>query len=165
MQSQQKAESDLLRVYGRLVSLTLILIILAVIGFKYFATMPQLAARNVELEHTRFLNVLAMVRSQWLSLGKPQQMRLDWEVFNEQNTHNEQQTLVIMSAQGWPQPTELSDQGCQALWWQLMGQEAADNSLIGSYFLKDNSCRYRSQNGDSIGYQLNSGRVIFLTNS
>lgn len=165
MQSQQKAESNLLRVYGRLVSLTLVLIILAVIGVKYFTAMPQLAARSVEVEHSRFLNVLAMVRSQWLSLGKPQQMRLDWEVFNEQNTHNEQQTLVIMSAQGWPQPTELSDQGCQALWWQLMGQEAADNSLIGSYFLKDNSCRYRSQNGDRIGYQLNSGRVIFLTNS
>ena len=49
MQSQQKAESNLLRVYGRLVSLTLVLIILAVIGVKYFATMPQLAARSVEV--------------------------------------------------------------------------------------------------------------------
>ncbi|MFB2779041.1 MSHA biogenesis protein MshF [Shewanella mangrovisoli] len=164
MQSQQKAESDLLRVYGRLVSLTLILIILAVIGVKYFATMPQLAARSVELEHTRFLNVLAMVRSQWLSLGKPQQMRLDWEVFNEQNANNEH-TSVLMSVQGWPQPSHLDDQSCQLLWQQLMGQEAGDESLIGSYFAKDNSCRYRSKNGDSIGYQLNSGRVIFLTSS
>ncbi|QXN25474.1 MSHA biogenesis protein MshF [Shewanella putrefaciens] len=162
MQSQQKAESDLLRVYGRLVSLTLILIILAVIGFKYFATMPQLAARNVELEHTRFLNVLAMVRSQWLSLGKPPQMRLDWEVFSEQSTNNEH-TSVLMNAQGWPQPSQLDDQACQRLWQQLMGQELGDESLIGSYFAKDNSCRYRAQNGDSIGYQLNSGRVIFLT--
>ncbi|MEL4281358.1 MULTISPECIES: MSHA biogenesis protein MshF [Shewanella] len=164
MQSQQKAESDLLRVYGRLVSLTLILIILAVIGFKYFATMPQLAARSVELEHTRFLNVLAMVRSQWLSLGKPQQMRLDWEVFNEQSANNDQ-TSVLMSVQGWPQPSHLDDQSCQLLWQQLMGQEAGDESFIGSYFAKDNSCRYRSKNGDSIGYQLNSGRVIFLTSS
>ncbi|VEE61617.1 Uncharacterised protein [Shewanella putrefaciens] len=164
MQSQQKAESDLLRVYGRLVSLTLILIILAVIGFKYFATMPQLAARSVELEHTRFLNVLAMVRSQWLSLGKPQQMRLDWEVFNEQSVNNDQ-TSVLMSAQGWPQPSHLDDQSCQLLWQQLMGQEVGDESLTGSYFAKDNSCRYRSKNGDSIGYQLNSGRVIFLTSS
>jgi len=65
MQSQQKAESNLLRVYGRLVSLTLVLIILAVIGVKYFATMPQLAARSVEVEHSRFLNVLAMVRIPW----------------------------------------------------------------------------------------------------
>ncbi len=164
MQSQQKAESDLLRVYGRLVSLTLLLIILAVIGFKYFATMPQLAARSVELEHTRFLNVLAMVRSQWLSLGKPQQMGLDWEVFNEQSVNNDQ-TSVLMSVQGWPQPSHLDDQSCQLLWQQLMGQEAGDESLIGSYFAKDNSCRYRSKNGDSIGYQLNSGRVIFLTSS
>ena len=162
MQSQQKAESDLLRVYGRLVSLTLILVILAVIGVKYFASMPQLAARSVELEHTRFLNVLAMVRSQWLSLGKPQQMRLDWEVFNEQSTNSEQ-TFVVMGVQGWPQPSQFDDQGCQALWQQLMGQEQGDESLIGSYFAKDNSCRYRAQNGDSIGYQLNSGRVIFLT--
>ncbi|MGL5667314.1 MAG: MSHA biogenesis protein MshF [Shewanella sp.] len=164
MQSQQKAESDLLRVYGRLVSLTLILIILAVIGVKYFATMPQLAARSVELEHTRFLNVLAMVRSQWLSLGKPQQMRRDWEVFNEQRANNEH-TSVLMSVQGWPQPSHLDDQSCQLLWQQLMGQEAGDESLIGSYFAKDNSCRYRSKNGDSIGYQLHSGRVIFLTSS
>ncbi|MFV0596286.1 MSHA biogenesis protein MshF [Shewanella sp.] len=164
MQSQQKAESDLLRVYGRLVSLTLILIILAVIGFKYFATMPQLAARNVELEHTRFLNVLAMVRSQWLSLGKPQEMRLDWEVFSEQSANNEQ-TSVLMNAQGWPQPSHLDDQSCQVLWHHLMGQGAGDESLIGSYFAKDNSCRYRSKNGDSIGYQLYSGRVIFLTSS
>lgn len=164
MQSQQKAESDLLRVYGRLISLCLILIIFAVIGVKHFATMPQLAARSVELEHARFLNVLAMVRSQWLSLGKPQQMRLDWEVFNDQSAKNNQ-TLVIMSTQGWPQPNEFNDQGCQALWLQLMGQEVTDKTLIGSYFSRDNSCRYRSQNGDSIGYQLNSGRVIFLTNT
>lgn len=164
MQSQQKAESDLLRVYGRLVSLTLILVILAVIGVKYFATMPQLAARSVELEHTRFLNVLAMVRSQWLSLGKPQQMRLDWEVFNEQSANSEQ-TFVVMGVQGWPQPSQFDNQGCQALWQQLMGQEPGSESLTGSYFVKDNSCRFRSQNGDSIGYQLNSGRVIFLTSS
>lgn len=164
MQSQQKADSDLLRVYGRLISLCLILIILAVIGVKYFSTMPQLAARTVELEHTRFLNVLAMVRSQWLSLGKPSQMRLDWEVLNEQSAKNGQ-TLVMMNSLGWPQPNTLDDQGCQALWQQLMGQELAENTLMGAYFSKDNSCRYRSKNGDSIGYQLNSGRVIFLTNS
>ncbi|MGL4750763.1 MAG: MSHA biogenesis protein MshF [Shewanella sp.] len=162
MQSQQKAESDLLRVYGRLVSLTLILVILAVIGVNYFSTVPQLAVRNLELEHTRFLNVLAMVRSQWLSLGKPQQMRLNWEVFNEQSTNSEQ-TFVAMGVQGWPQPSQFDDQGCQALWQQLMGQDLAENTLMGAYFSKDNSCRYRSQNGDSIGYQLNSGRVIFLT--
>ncbi|AVV84028.1 MSHA biogenesis protein MshF [Shewanella putrefaciens] len=61
------------------------LTMMAIIGIKYFSTMPQLAARGLELEHTRFLNIVAMVRSQWLSLGKPSQMNLDWEIFDNQN--------------------------------------------------------------------------------
>lgn len=162
MHSQQKAESDLLRVYGRMITIILVLVMMAVIGIKYFSSMPQVAARSVELEHTRFLNVLAMVRSQWLSLGKPAQLRLDWEVFTDQN-QAVGQSVVKMSALGWPQPKQLDHLGCQELWLQLMGSELQEDTLMGEFFPKDTSCRYHSQNGDSIGYQLNSGRVIFLT--
>ncbi|PIW59984.1 MSHA biogenesis protein MshF [Shewanella sp. CG12_big_fil_rev_8_21_14_0_65_47_15] len=162
MQSQQKAEGDLLRVYGRMITIILVLVMMAVIGIRYFSTMPQVAARSVELEHTRFLNVLAMVRSQWLSLGKPAQLQLDWEVFTDQS-QTVGQSVVKMSALGWPQPKQLDHLGCQELWLQLMGSELQEDTLVGEFLSKDTSCRYRSQNGDSIGYQLNSGRVIFLT--
>lgn len=36
MQTQQKAESDLLRIYGRMITIGLVLVIMAVIGAKYF---------------------------------------------------------------------------------------------------------------------------------
>lgn len=164
MQSQQKAESDLLRLYGRMVTTILVLLVMAVIGIRYFSYISLLGSPNLELEHTRFLNVVAMVRSQWLSLGKPRQMQLDWEILSEPNVNNKK-TLVVMSMQGWPQPNQLDDQGCQLLWQQLMGQDIRDTTLIGVYFSKDNSCRYRSENGNRMDYLLDSGRVVFLTDS
>ncbi|MDR6965868.1 MSHA biogenesis protein MshF [Shewanella putrefaciens] len=163
MRSQQKAESNLLNLYGRMIALIVVLTMMAIIGIKYFSTMPQLAARGLELEHTRFLNIVAMVRSQWLSLGKPSQMNLDWEIFDNQSQQLKP-SVVKMNALGWPQPLQLDNQGCQALWQQLMGTELKKSTLTGAYLPRDNSCHYRSQNGDSIGYQLDSGRVIFLTN-
>lgn len=163
MRSQQKAESNLLNLYGRMIALIVVLTMMAIIGIKYFSTMPQLAARGLELEHTRFLNIVAMVRSQWLSLGKPSQMNLDWEIFDNQNQQLKP-SVVKMNILGWPQPQQRNNQGCQALWQQLMGTELKKSTLIGAYLPRDNSCHYRSQNGDSIGYQLDSGRVIFLTN-
>lgn len=36
MQTQQKAESDLLRIYGRMIAIGIVLVIMAVIGAKYF---------------------------------------------------------------------------------------------------------------------------------
>lgn len=160
MQSQQKAENDLLRVYGRLVAICLILIVMSIIGLKYFAGLPQLAARGIALEHDRFLNVLVMVRSQWLSLGNPPSMRLEWEVTSEDEKGKYASSSVAMNLQGWPQPQRRDNLGCQQLWLQLMGGQG---TLTAEYLVNDNSCHYLAANGDSIGYQLNSGRVIFLT--
>ena len=162
MQTQQKAESDLLRIYGRMIAIGIVLVIMAVIGAKYFFTLPQIAARGLEVEHARFLNVLVMVRSQWLSLGKPAQLQLNWEVFDNLSPETES-SVVDINDLGWPQPKHLNDQGCQDLWQQLMGAETDNLGLEADYLVKDNSCHYRSKNGDSLGYQLNSGRVIFLT--
>lgn len=162
MQTQQKAESDLLRLYGRIIAIGLVLVIMAVIGAKYFFTLPQIAARGLEVDHARFLNVLVMVRSQWLSLGKPPQMQLNWEAFDNISKDTEL-SIVDINGLGWPQPKQYSTQGCQDLWQQLMGAEIHDVGLEADYLAKDNSCHYRSHNGDSLGYQLNSGRVIFLT--
>lgn len=162
MQTQQKAESDLLRIYGRMITIGLVLVIMAVIGAKYFLTLPQIAGRGLELEHSRFLNVLVMVRSQWLSLGKPQQLRLNWEVFDSPPMEA-QSSVVDINRLGWPQPKHLSAQGCQDLWLQLMGAEVDDQGLVADYLARDNSCHYLSKSGYSLGYQLNSGRVVLLT--
>lgn len=161
MQSQQRAQSELLRLFGRLVSLCLILIILAVMGVKYFSTVPQVAGRSVELAHTRFLHVLAMVHAQWLSLGKPQQLTLEWQALTEV-APTAVRTEVKVNVLGWPQPEQRDAQGCQDLWWQLMGQPLSQQSLSAEFYPKDGSCRYSAANGESIGYQLDSGRVVFL---
>ena len=162
MQTQQKAESDLLRIYGRMITIGLVLVIMAVIGAKYFFTLPQIAARGLEVDHARFLNVLVMARSQWLSLGKPPQLQLNWEAFDNSAKETEP-SVVDVNGLGWPQPKQLNGQGCQDLWQQLMGAEVDNAGLVADYLVKDNSCHYRSHSGDSLGYQLNSGRVIFLT--
>lgn len=162
MQSQQKAEGDLLRLYGRMITVALVLMIMAVIGAKYWVIMPQIVARGLEVDHARFLNVLVMVRSQWLSLGKPQRLQLNWEAFDSPSRENDA-SVVTMNPLGWPQPERFTTEGCQALWWQLMGAKLNDEALVASYLSKDNTCHYRAQNGDSLGYQLSSGRVIFLT--
>lgn len=46
MQTQQKAESDLLRIYGRMITIGLVLVIMAVIGAKYF--LPYRKLRPVD---------------------------------------------------------------------------------------------------------------------
>ena len=160
MQSQQKADNDLLHIYGRMISVGLVLVIMAVVGAKYFLTLPQIAARGLEVEHTRLLNVLVMVRSQWLSLGKPQQMQLNWEVLDNISIKPET-SVVSMNDLGWLQPKSFTAQGCQDLWWQLMGTELDNADLVADYSAKDNRCHYLSPNGNSIDYQLDSGSVIF----
>ncbi|MCH1930247.1 MSHA biogenesis protein MshF [Shewanella sp. A25] len=163
MQSQQKADSDLLRIFGRMVTITVLLLMLAFIGVKYFSAVPQMAARNMEIEHTRLLNVLTMVRSQWLSLGKPQQMALDWEQFAEPSV--EAPSLVPFNRLGWPQPKSMDSEGCQLLWLQLMGGETKNGAPIAEYYSNENSCVFRVESNDEISYQLDTGRAIFLKHS
>ncbi|NMH65216.1 MSHA biogenesis protein MshF [Shewanella salipaludis] len=162
MRREQKAESELLGVYGGMMTLVPVLVIMAIIGFKYFAGLPQLASRNLEQEHTRLLNVLAMVRSQWLLLGKPRALPLNWQTTADQPT--QAPGRVRMSGQGWPLPDSLDEAGCRALWQQLMGKDPAADALTASYRASDDTCRFALEQGDSLVYRLNSGGVIFLTN-
>ncbi|MGL5393619.1 MAG: MSHA biogenesis protein MshF [Shewanella sp.] len=162
MQSQQRVEASLLRWYGRMVTLSLVLVMMTVIGLKYSSSLPPLSRTSVEQQHLRWLHVLAMVRAQWLSLGKPSQLQLTWAVFGHPPQKN-QGSVVAISSQGWPQPPSLDSQGCQQLWWQLMGEEWQSVDLVAHYVQSDNSCQYYTQPGEGIGYQLDFGRVIFLT--
>ncbi|MBO2638783.1 MSHA biogenesis protein MshF [Shewanella algae] len=159
MPSQHQAEEDLLRTSARLAALLLLLVILAVLGVRYFSAVDQVSARGLQLEHHRLLNVLAMVRSQWLSLGRPEQMQLDWQTLERPEPPGQ----LAMNKAGWPQAPSRDDSGCVALWQQLLGG-MPDKAVIRVQFLgQDQSCRYMSSAGESLSYQMDTGRVIFLT--
>ncbi|WP_039034082.1 hypothetical protein [Shewanella sp. ECSMB14102] len=161
MPSQHQAEEDLLRTFASLAALLILLIILAVLGMRYFSAVDKVSARGLQLEHHRLLNVLAMVRSQWLRLGRPEQMQLDWHTLD----HEVQPSPLAMNQAGWPQAPSRNDKGCEVLWQQLLGG-LPDKAVIQAQFInRDQSCRYLSPAGDSLSYQLDTGRVIFLTSN
>jgi hypothetical protein len=78
MLSQQKADHELLSVYGRVVAIVVLLVLLAIFGIRYLNTASTIGGRGLEFEQNRFLNVLAMVRSQWLASSRPDKMQLSW---------------------------------------------------------------------------------------
>ncbi|MGI2853224.1 MSHA biogenesis protein MshF [Shewanella algae] len=159
MPSQHQAEEDLLRTFAKLAALVILLIVLALLGVRYFSAVDQVSARGLELEHHRLLNVLAMVRSQWLRLGRPEQMQLDWQTLD----HEVQPSPLTMNQAGWPQASSRDDSGCAALWQQLLGGVPHKAVIQAQFIPQDQSCRYLSSSGESLNYQLESGRVIFLT--
>ncbi|MGL4939443.1 MSHA biogenesis protein MshF [Shewanella sp.] len=162
MSIQQHADSQLLRLYGRMACVIVLLLMMVVIGSRYFASIPPLGAKGLAFAHPRFLHVLTMVRSQWLSQGQPSQLQLQWAPLAP--TGGNTQTMIRLNARGWPQSPRGNPQACQVLWQQLMGAESSRAHLIATYLPQDNSCRYRAENGDSLVYQQDFGRVIFLTN-
>lgn len=164
MRSQQQAEGHLLRLYGRMVALCLILAVMAVVGLRYFSTVPDMGSRHLEIEHTRLLTILAMVRSQWLSLGKPMQLQLNWQITGLQQQH--ESSHVLMNSQGVPQPSSLTNRGCRQLWLQLMGEKRDSDTFTATYFAKENSCHFTTHDSehqaDSLAYLLDDGRVTLL---
>lgn len=218
MLSQQKADNELLKVYGQAIAIVVLLLLLAIFGVRYLNNAPNLGARNLALEHNRFLNVLAMVRSQWLASGRPDKMLLSWHnlASNEPNSpktetpktatelnagqtntkvHNDNDNEVIndnnsevinyngtevmnnngdlmgtdnwitLSAQGWPIIDTYDAQGCERLWRQLLATDVQQLSIRVDYQADGHSCRYFSADKASLRYQLQTGRVIFLSSN
>ena len=134
MRKQQKSESDLLKAYARIISLTLIIVIMGVIGAKHFSSVDNIGTKSLELEHSRLLYVLAMVKSQWLSQGRPDTLKLSWENIsvgsaNKQlgaDTISASKNIIKMSDEGWPQLNNESVEGCRELWHQLMASDLHD---------------------------------------
>ncbi|AZG71837.1 MSHA biogenesis protein MshF [Shewanella livingstonensis] len=193
MLSQQKADDDLLKVYGRVIAIAVVLVLLAIFGVRYLNTTSNIGGRSLEFEHNRFLNVLAMVRSQWLASGRPHQMQLSWhnmvsnEASSETSDHDTTSTDASMSSevingdadadlvgtdnwislsdQGWPIIATNNVQGCERLWGQLLATNVQELNITVDYQPDDNICRYYSGSKASLSYQLQTGRVIFLINA
>ncbi|KVX00041.1 hypothetical protein [Shewanella frigidimarina] len=188
MLSQQKADGDLLKVYGRVIAIVVVLTLLAIFCGRYINTTSNIGGRGLEFEHNRFLNVLAMVRSQWLASGRPHKMQLSWhhmvsnstsskvsndgttskDVPNEIDAINTDVDLIgtdnwiLMSDQGWPTINTNDVQGCEQLWGHLLATNVQELNIAVDYQPDENICRYYSGNETSLSYQLQTGRVIFL---
>ncbi len=161
MEKQTRVDSELMQAYGKMIAIVVLLLILSVLGYGYFAKVEQVSAQGLRLEHSRLLNVLAMVRSQWLVQGRPAEMHLDWSTAME--LREGEQPLIKMSEQGWPTLEQVTEEGCKKLWWQLLGGRDDLVKIVTQADRAGEVCSYIANNGDRLSYQLNSGRVIFLT--
>ncbi len=160
MLRQHKADSELISIYGKVLALIILLIVLSYLGFHYFGSIKQVGQQSVRVEHTRLLNVLGVVRSQWLMRSKPEVLQLDW--YSDSEEHITSTGQVRMAVGGWPILDETSVAGCQQLLSELLGKSYA-LQIDTEFNVYTGVCRYIGESGDSISYQTTSGRVIFLT--
>ncbi|MCL1068468.1 MSHA biogenesis protein MshF [Shewanella olleyana] len=170
MRKQQKSESDLLKTYARIISLTLVIVIMGVIGTKHFSSVDSIGTKSLELEHSRLLYVLAMVKSQWLSQGRPNSLKLSWENIGVGSANKQlgadsiraSKNIIKMSDKGWPQLSDESEEGCKELWQHLMASNLHDIKAEVFYQNETKICRFATEQSGSISYQTSSGRVIFF---
>jgi hypothetical protein len=166
MQNQQKADGELLHVFGKVVSILLILALLTILGFKYFSSVDNVGAQSFKREHTKLINMLAMVKAQWFTQGRPDLMPLDWNSFdgNAPNKHEQPElALIKMSKGGWPLPNQRDMVGCEQLWSQLLGRETEKQHVVTAFDVSGNVCSYIDNNSAQLRYNLETGRVKFLT--
>ncbi|MDF0535230.1 MSHA biogenesis protein MshF [Shewanella sp. A32] len=156
---QRSADDDLMSVFRQLIAVVLLLLFLGILGSRYFNGLQQVADNGLQVEHNRLLNLLAMVRSQWLTQGKPAMLKADWQLPEATSQHES----LLMDKGGWPLPVTLDVTGCDQLWLQLLGASAVQAGLDVSYQTDTKECQYRGSSGQRINYQLSTGRVIFLT--
>ncbi|MFQ6371857.1 MSHA biogenesis protein MshF [Shewanella sp. YIC-542] len=159
MTPQRRADTALMSVYQQLVALVLLLLLLGIIGARYFNGLQQVTDNTLQVEHNRLLNVLAMVRSQWLSQGSPASLSADWQLSQARS----EQDVLKMAQGGWPLPASYGATGCQQLWQQLLGVPLQSLGISVRYQADTSTCEYHNRTGQYISYQLSSGRVMFLT--
>ncbi|WP_394147706.1 hypothetical protein [Shewanella atlantica] len=167
MQSQQQADGELLQMFGKVIAIVLLLTLLGILGVRYFSSVDKLGAQGLRVDHNKMLNVLAMVKAQWLAKGRPAEMRLEWDdlAFDRQESVEPAgQTLVKMSPGGWPIPDTDDLAGCKQLWRQLLGREPGTQQVVTELGPGGDVCSFIANNSDRLSYQLSTGRVIFLTN-
>ncbi|RTR31241.1 hypothetical protein [Shewanella atlantica] len=171
MQSQQQADGELLQMFGKVIAIVLLLTLLSILGFRYFGSVDKISAQGLRVDHTKMLNILAMVKAQWLAKGRPPEMKLEWDTlgFGElepldiEGQTSEGNNLVKMSHGGWPLPDVADSVGCKLLWRQLLGRGPVEQHIVTQLNSEGDVCSYIANNSDRLSYQLTTGRVIFLT--
>jgi len=166
MQSQQQADSELLQMFGKVAAIVLLLTLLSILGVRYFGSVDKISAQGLRVDHTKMLNILAMVKTQWLVRGRPTEMKLEWDGLDfatQKQQVSVVQNLVKMSAGGWPLPGTADSKGCKQLWRQLLGRKPIEQQLVTQLSAEGDVCSFVANNSDRLSYQLTTGRVIFLT--
>ncbi|MCL2912248.1 hypothetical protein L2725_00380 [Shewanella corallii] len=172
MDSSEESAGRLQGVFRQMVAVVLLLLVLAVLGYRYFEAVPGVVAQGLQLEQTRLLNVLAMTRSKWLGEGKPPKLTLAWvERVDMAGTSDDEAvslehsrpSQVAMADGGWPLPHEQSQSGCETLWYQLLGVRPDGEDLLVEYDADSRACWFMAPDGSRLSYQLQSGEVTFLT--
>lgn len=168
MHSQQQAEGEMLGLYGRMVTLVLVLIILGFLGWRYVNGVEEVRSQSLALEHRRLITTLPMIRSQWLSSGRPHSVKLEWQEWHVSEVNAVPASLqaqdgasVLMSTAGWPQLLSLDNLGCERLWLQLLGSSLTELNIIAAYQGNSQSCRYSALDGSVLSYQQTTGDVVF----
>lgn len=160
MQRQQLADSELIQLYGKMIAIVVVLLILTVLAFRFMGSVEQVSNQGLKVEHTRLVNVLAMVRSQWLSQGRPDSLLLNWST-GESSTSVEP---VLINQQGLPTLERADEAGCRQLWLQLLGPKPDRVDVMVATTDNGPACEFVSGNGDKLIYQLNSGQVSWSNN-
>lgn len=166
MLNQQKADTELLQLLGKSISLLLLAALLTILGVKYFNSVDKVGAQNLEIDHTKLINLLSMVKAQWFSQGRPALLSLEWdnfEGFGEHQRLDNKLTLIKMSDGGWPLLNQRDKLGCKQLWSQLLGRETERQSIVTVFDASGDVCHYTSEHSGKLSYELNSGRVFLLT--
>lgn len=159
---QDKLNDNMNRLHIWLISVSIILFVIAVVAWRHFEQLTPGYGYSVKLEQDRIAYVLAMVKGQWLSVGQPQQLKVDWQLFD--GFRPQQKVVFVMSQGGWPVIEKNSDSGCQLLWYQLLGKTTSELNVDTFYLHDANTCNYIDARGDTLSYQLGNGSVIFSTN-
>ncbi len=154
MLNQRKSNNRLLYVYGKLVSLCVVLTIMTILSFRYFTVIEQTSLPSLKMEQNRLINVLAMVHSQWLIQGRPREMNLDWLL-----PDNEIDNHVLISEQGWPTLLHINDQNCEKLWRQLLGHNANFKIKLTIEALPPDICTCSNKLGQQLRFQLGSNNI------
>lgn len=159
---QNKVNANLLYRFRQLWAGIAVLVFLALLAFYYFAMLPSITGEALQIEHRRLQLVLASIRAQWQSYGEPKVMDLDWiNITNtDTDTHN---SLVKMAKGGWPLPNHRTKQGCEQLWYQLLGVKLDSWEITATYLPSLDSCQFTAVNLTSVIFELRSGNVKYLT--
>ncbi|QSX33242.1 hypothetical protein JYB87_16180 [Shewanella avicenniae] len=160
MQPQEQGDLKSLGLFRITIALLVFLLLMLVLANRYFNGINTLSSNGLALEHNRLLNVLAMVRSQWQSLGKPQKMTADWLMFENGQATN----TILMDKGGWPTIVTWNTAGCEQLWTELLGMSVQQAEISTDFDSTQQVCQFRSGAGQRISYQISSGRVTFSGN-
>lgn len=175
MLKQQQSDEHLLKSYGRIIAMSVLLLVLGALGYRHFTTVPHVVGQSLAIEHTRLLNTLAMVKSQWLSNGRPNKMQLNWEKAGQYDDQvsglsrisgdldadlTATQNWILLSQGGWPILFSNDVTGCKQFWYSVTGAELTEIEVF--IDAEQSNCRYTAPDKASLSYQFSTGRVIFI---